>query len=323
MRLVYYKKSTPNFGDDLNGDLWPSLVPDYFNAAAETGFVGIGTIIGMPVTGIQRLHVFSSGAGYDRPEAWRDLEVTYECVRGPVSARLLGLADRIALTDGAILTPLAEGFPQRAAAGSTTLVIPHFQSLAHPGWAEAVHLAGYELLDPRGAPKEVIRRIAGARLVLTESLHGAILADTYGVPWVAFATSGNFGATKWVDWCLSLGMQCRFTMVPPPDASLLLAFGRGPWAMGTRVEPEAGSALSQFEVRMAPSRPSRLKAGLKAVLAAAPALRRVLLGFHPARTAQALTDLAAGPVEGSSEVRRNLLRDEMLERLRKVTSRSA
>ena len=120
MQLVYYhRKGVPNFGDDLNVVLWKGLAPDLFDDDLKIGFVGIGTIIGMPCGEVQRLHVFSSGIGYDRPEGWRGKQVEYWCVRGPISAHVLGLPEDRAITDGAILTPLVEGFPKAATGGSS------------------------------------------------------------------------------------------------------------------------------------------------------------------------------------------------------------
>ena len=98
MQLVYYRKKVPNFGDDLNAVLWKGLAPDLFDDDPDVGFVGIGTIIGMPCGNLKKLHVFSSGIGNDRPEAWRDKQVEYWCVRGPISTRILGLAEDRAIT---------------------------------------------------------------------------------------------------------------------------------------------------------------------------------------------------------------------------------
>ncbi|MFC7478319.1 polysaccharide pyruvyl transferase family protein [Dankookia sp. GCM10030260] len=313
MKLVYYRKQVPNFGDDLNALLWPALAPGLFDDDPEVGFVGIGTIIGMPCGDLTRLHVFSTGIGNDRPEAWRGKQVEYWCVRGPISARMLGLPAERAITDGAILTPLVEGFPKAATGGGGTLVIPHFETLDHPGWPEVARLTGYELLDPRADPVAVIGRIAGARLVLTESLHGAILADVYGIPWIAFATSKNFGVTKWVDWTHSLGLEFDLAMIPPPDPGPVLAFGRPPAPFGQtrRFDPE--EAFAHFDDRVLPD-PVTLTSRLKGVVKRSP-LIRPFLGFSAARTAEALQRLAGTPPALSAAALRLALRDRMMERL--------
>lgn len=323
MRLVYYRKAVPNFGDDLNAALWPALSPGLFEeGAGDSAFVGIGTIIGMPMPGEGRLHVFSSGAGYDRLENWRGRDVRWWCVRGPLSARLLGLEPETALSDGAILTPLAPGFPQNASGGGETLVIPHFQTIAHPGWPEVAALGGFGLVDPRGEPAAIVARIAAARLVLTESLHGAIIADTYGVPWMAFATSRNFGPTKWVDWRQSLGEAFSFTVVPPPDALHLLAFGRPPWPPGSMVAMDAEAAMAAFSERVTPPAPERrnLRSRMKS-FAKSSRLARRLLGCSPARTAAALTRLAMTAVPGeSSPALRAEIQERMMGRLRAMAA---
>lgn len=317
MQLVYYRKQVPNFGDDLNTFLWRQLAPDLFDDDPETGFVGIGTIIGMPCGDVRRLHVFSSGVGYDRPERWRGKQVEYWCVRGPLSARILGLAADRAITDGAMLVPQAEGFPAVATGTGGIALIPHWETLEHPGWREAAALAGHELIDPRGDPRSVIARIAAARLVLTESLHGAILADVYGIPWIAFATSKNLSVTKWTDWTLSVGCGFAVTMVPPPDAGPVIAFGRPPAPFGQTLRFDAEAAMAAFERRLAPAAaaaPETLTSRLKGMVKRS-RLIRPLLGFSPARTAEALERLARTEPTLSAEPLRRELRDRMLERL--------
>lgn len=318
MKLIYFRKDVPNFGDDLNAALWPALLPGFFDENPDQAFVGIGTIIGMPVAGSARLNIFSSGAGYDGLEGWRNRDVRPHCVRGPVTARLLGLDRDLALSDGAILTPLAPGFPDAAGGGEETLVIPHFETMVHPGWDEVARLGGFGLVDPRGEPAAIVARIAQARLVLTESLHGAIIADSYGVPWIAFATSKNFGPTKWVDWRLSLGEELGFWVVPPPDARHLMRFGRAPWPIGVEVAMDGEQAVAAFHARVAPAaaapRPG-FKAWVRSMPLAAP-LARAWLGCSPARTAAALTTLSltARPSGSRASVRASI-QDRMLRRL--------
>lgn len=322
MKLLHFKPPVPNFGDDLNAMLWPALAPALFrgehanaqDVRSEDAFVGIGTIVGIDAGTSRKLHVFSSGIGYTGSARWRDLTVTYHCVRGPVTARVLGLpADRV-LTDGAILAPLVEGLHPRLERRGGTVVVPHYETIAFPGWAEAMGMAGFELVDPRGAPEAVIASLAAADLVLTESLHGAILADAFGVPWRGFAVSRNFSTAKWADWAASLDLVVDVAMVPPPDAIQLFRHGSRPEPFGSMVRLDPETALGEFRRRMAPSRTPILKVGAKRVLEVLPAARR-LLGFSAERTAEAMTRLAAMEPQLSSQHRRDMLREEMLGRL--------
>ena len=317
MRLLCYKPAVANFGDDLNAHLWPHLAPGLFaRSECDEAFVGIGTIVGLDPGPSRRLHVFSSGAGYARLDAWAGCEVRYHCVRGPLTGQLLGLpADRV-LTDGAILTPLLPAFDFASSPAGPTVVVPHFETVAFPGWTDATQLAGFELLDPRDAPQNVIAQIARASLVLTESLHGAILADAYGVPWQPFTVSRNFSTAKWCDWTLSLGLSVEITLVPPPDPMPLLRFGKRVEPFGAILPLDPDAALDEFSKRIAPSpfTESGLKAATKHLLERTPAARR-LLGYSPARTASALTALSRRDPYLSSPAIRQSLRDEMQARL--------
>lgn len=321
MKLLHYRPPVPNFGDDLNLLLWPSIAPSLFSdetddRAGREVFVGIGTIIGIDPGNAARLHVFSSGVGYTSADRWRGLDVRYHCVRGPVSARVLGLEDRCALTDGAILTPLSGSFRHSAdAAQRDVVVVPHFESMQFPGWDKAAALAGFKLVDPRGSPADVIAALAGARLVLTESLHGAILADAFGVPWRGFAVSRNFSTAKWKDWTASVRVDAHITLVPPPDPMPLLEFGKRVEPFGTALHLSPEAAIREFAARISsPGHVPYVKTQAKRLLRSFPALRRLLV-FNPERTAQALAKLADAAPYLSEESVRHALRDEMLERL--------
>lgn len=328
MKLLRYKPSAPNFGDDLNDLVWPALAPGLFDDGGggdrdNEAFVGIGTIVGIDPEGRRRLHVFSSGAGYSATDAWGGLDVDYHCVRGPVTARVLGLPPESALTDGAILAPLVARFARLTSRGGRngTVVVPHYETIAFPGWAQAVRMAGFDLVDPRGTPEKVIAALAGARLVLTESLHGAILADAFGVPWRGFAVSRNFSTAKWADWTGSLGLAVDIPLVPPPDAMPLLRFGKRSEPFGTALSLDPEAAFREFQGRIAPAAPVPfLKMRAKRFLEYVPVARK-LLGFSAERTAGALVELAAGVPNLSRAHKREALRDEMLTRLERLAKR--
>lgn len=320
MKLLRYEPEVPNFGDDLNDLIWPALAPTLFNASdaglKAEAFVGIGTIIGIDPGQSRRLHVFSSGTGYSAATRWDGLDIDYHCVRGPVTARVLGLPRQKALTDGAVLTPLLGCFRKMPAdERRNVVVVPHYQTIAFPGWNQAAGMAGFHLVDPRGSPQQVIAALAAARLVLTESLHGAILADAFGVPWCGFAVSQNFSTAKWTDWTASVGIAADITLLPPPDPMPLLRFGRRSEPFGTQLSLNLECAVQEFERRIAsPGTVPFMKAQAKRLLEAVPAGRR-LLGYHPERTAEALTRLATLSPQLSSGQVRETLRDQMLARL--------
>ena len=226
MRLLYYHGDHPNFGDDLNEVVWPGLAPEMFEqrVASTDGFLGVGTLIGRPFQEVSRIHVFSSGVGYD-PLAAVPASNHYWCVRGPLSARALRLPPDRAIIDGGILAPERLGISRGPGSGKP-VVIPHWQSMLVGGWEEACDLAGFDLIDPMQSPGRVIGSIASAPLVLTESLHGAIIADVLRVPWIAFVTTGNVPLFKWFDWAASVCTPLSMVPIRPPSPEALALFGR-------------------------------------------------------------------------------------------------
>ena len=325
MKLIYFQGKQPNFGDDLNGVLWPRLMPGLFDEAGPEGFLGIGTLIGMATPGVTRLNVFSTGAGYDSVANWKpDREIW--CVRGPITAKLLRAPPSAALTDGAILTPEVLGLPAGDPTGRIVGVVPHWQSLHHPGWEAACKAAGFQLISPIDTPERVHAAVGKVSLILTESLHGAIFADTMGIPWVPFVTTRNVSALKWVDWCWSVGVDFTPVPLPPPSASAALAFGRpDPGAADGMLHFDAEAAMAEFKHRVAqhgakaqtasPSLGARVRVGVREAARHSELLSR-LLGYGPAQTAAHLVKAAQRTPTLSAPSHRADLRSAMLERLR-------
>jgi succinoglycan biosynthesis protein ExoV len=325
MRLVYFS-GHGNFGDELNAVLWPRLAAEQFATPDRTGFLGIGTIIGMPTPGCDFLHVFSSGVGYDRLAGW-NIPRRIWCVRGPLTAHMLGADIGTAITDGAILAPSVITEEAGPADPASVGVMPHWESLHAPGWQRACELAGFTLLDPIGEPAGVIGALRRMRLVLTESLHGAIIADSYGIPWIAICTSRNFSVFKWMDWCLSMEVGLAAVMVPPPSMDALLRFGRPASARwGDRVSFSTCDAVDEFDRRTgiapattaAPGVPARARALLRpAVARSGPLLGPLgrLAGYAPARTAAHLARAAQAPPTLSRAALRARRCEQMMRRL--------
>ena len=207
MKLFHWASSHGNFGDDMNAFIWPHFLPGVFDDDADALFVGIGTIFSADVPKARHRIVMGSGTGYGRlPSDLKDGGWHIYAVRGPLTARAIGGEPSLAVADPAILLPLMPEFaptPRRGIA-----FVPHWTTAQEGIWQSACAQAGIEFIDPRGEAKDVIRRIAAAELVIAESMHGAIVADAFRVPWVAIV-SGRDTPMKWHDWALALGMNYR------------------------------------------------------------------------------------------------------------------
>jgi succinoglycan biosynthesis protein ExoV len=225
MKLFFCRIPDGNFGDDLNPHLWPRLLPDAFDGTVEYRpkdnhaiaarpdeelFVGIGTLIRseLPATAVK--HVFGSGFGYGTLP--QDGNWHYHCVRGPLTAAKLGLDPATAIVDPAVLIRL---LPRPATAKRHRFsFIPHWEMAGSGDWRAVCRLAGIHYIDPRRTPDEVIADIAATRTLITEALHGAIVADALRVPWIAVSSKHTILDFKWHDWCGSVGLTYAPAAVP-------------------------------------------------------------------------------------------------------------
>jgi succinoglycan biosynthesis protein ExoV len=284
MRLHYYKDPHGNFGDDLNPWLWSRLIPDLLDNDGRTLFVGIGTILRREIPREPGKVVFGSGAGYGTPpvldERWR-----VYCVRGPHTAAALGLEPGRAITDPALLVRCLR---DPAAPGDRfgTAFIPHHESV-HRAAAQGIDLeavarsAGLVFIDPRQPVERVMDSIWVARRVLTEAMHGAILADAWRVPWRAVRLYPHVLGSKWVDWTASL--RLRYAPLEPEsgpvDCGGLARFLRlasveesGRWQLSEEACPERRADSPDARARRAenrlPRRPGVRRRGCRRIVGA-------------------------------------------------------
>lgn len=221
MKVYQLPHVNGNFGDALNDWLWPELLPGVFDDDAQVRFVGIGTILDRNLPRAPLTVVFGTGTGYApppddlRPGRWRVYGV-----RGPLTARVLGLPADVVLTDPAVLLASHAAFRDRASGG--VVFVPHWKSVRFGQWRRACELAGIEFVDPCGDAREVVRRIAGARKVIAESMHAGIIADAFRVPWVPVLLSREVAAFKWADWAATVGLPYRPLRLPPSSPIELL-----------------------------------------------------------------------------------------------------
>ncbi len=133
-------------------------------------------------------------------------------VRGPLTRDALALPADTVIGDPGLLLPLIVEKP--VAGHGRTLCVTHFHEPRSPG--DIKSQTGVDDVVSSALPaslphlREMIRLIAGAGFVLGGSLHAAIAACAYGVPF-AFFDSGYIDIPfKWDDFAASVGIPALF-----------------------------------------------------------------------------------------------------------------
>jgi succinoglycan biosynthesis protein ExoV len=213
MRVYHWKPDRgENFGDYLSVVILRALgVKPEPPVADEPSLFAIGAILSTHhyrAAEASKVIVWGSGAGQWSAD---DPPLDFRAVRGPITRDLFRLPVETPLGDPALLLPdLVRVSPVPVA---TMLYVNHVGAdpAITPDWADAS--VDTRLTGPNAYAEAlaIVARIAAAKFVAADSLHGAIVAQAYGVPWAPCSTWGQRPTLKWYDWLAYLG-------VPPPDS---------------------------------------------------------------------------------------------------------
>lgn len=214
MKLYYAHVPGGNFGDDLNPYLWPKLFPkpieEYYDN--ETLFVGIGTILKPRIPNKPVKLIFGSGFGYDHPpkinEDWK-----FYCVRGPLTANALKLDPSLAICDSAIL--VRELIKPAKKSKYSAAFMPHHNTPKEDDWQSVCDSISVQYIDPTAPVIDTLDIILHSDVVITEAMHGAIIADAFRIPWIPVRTRPGLYQFKWQDWSMSLGLEHEFEWLTP------------------------------------------------------------------------------------------------------------
>ncbi len=257
---VYYFSQNSNFGDHLNVWLWDAVAPDLAQLPTSHSLCGIGTLLGDLMPKGRRWLVMGSGTGYSPPPDLGQGEWHFAAVRGPLTARVLGLPADTAVTDSAILLaalPDGRGDALPLAQRHGVVFVPHWKQLRFGRWPEVCKAAGVEFIDPLQDSRQTLARVRAATKVLADAMHAAICADTVRVPWVAIRISSENHSFKWVDW--TSGMALTYAPRDLPASTFLEKLQSDlSMRLGTdyRVDDTSVDAALQFHARTLMSRNS-------------------------------------------------------------------
>lgn len=211
MQLFHFDH-TPNYGDALNPWLWPRLLGQQLQPLSPTLFLGIGTILKTDLPPAEGYAVLGAGGGYGRfprpDHRWR-----IYAVRGPLTARGLGLSPRLAATDGAYLLRTV-ALPPPIAAGPRIGFMPHWQTRLRVPWEKICDRAGVRYLDPRRPVPEILGQLQGCDGIIAEAMHAAITADALRIRWLPVRVGPEFLDFKWRDWLGSIRVDSTVQPLP-------------------------------------------------------------------------------------------------------------
>jgi len=215
MKLYYYEAPHRNFGDDLNPWLWPRIFPKPLEECGDddTLFLGIGSILNHKVPAVPpKKVVFGSGVGYGPLPAVTD-RWRFFCVRGPLTAKALGLPESLALGDSALL--VREVVEPAPAPEYRASFMPHHLTVPHDDWKDVCDALSIRFIDPTAPVDCTIDAVRRSALLITEAMHGAIVADALRVPWIPVRSRPRILEFKWRDWSSALGIEHTFEWLPP------------------------------------------------------------------------------------------------------------
>ncbi|MFA3790730.1 polysaccharide pyruvyl transferase family protein [Aliiglaciecola sp. SL4] len=210
MRLGFFETATKNVGDDLNPYLWHKFFPNLTNANKDSVLIAIGSVLDNRFDDYKHKVVFGTGARTIDSVPKIDESWDIRFVRGPNTQKALakqGVKVKY-ITDPAIL---AANYFKKSNQAKEIGLIPYFRTEQTP-WHEIADKLGYQLISPCTSVDNFMNALSSCKLVITEAMHGAILADTLRIPWIPYTsfTSAYEGEThhfKWVDWCQSMELE--------------------------------------------------------------------------------------------------------------------
>lgn len=202
-----------NFGDLLT----PYILPRYgiapiLKPTNSIDMIGIGSILAALPDGYEGI---VWGTGSTGNEEVLPSQARVLAVRGKLTWARLGEPDITALGDpGLLMRELVPSSRKRWRLG----VVPHLTHRKSPVFEGLLAQDGVKFIDVSKGPRRVARDISSCSAIVSSSLHGVILADSYGIPasWSIPEPVVNGGDFKFLD---------HETAVNPPSSRQIFLKG--------------------------------------------------------------------------------------------------
>lgn len=196
----FWHIGTPNFGDDINPSFYEKLSGIQIKLEVnqtKPHFLGMGSILERATDSSMIL-----GSGFiAQPNTPINLPGSIIAVRGKLSRAAISNCPDVLLGDPMVLLSLIYS----ASTGKKHKIglVPHVSQV---NYFRRIAPKGVIIIDPATEPWAVIRSIAESDFIISQSLHGLIVADVLGIPnlWIKPANQMIGGDFKFLDYFSTL-----------------------------------------------------------------------------------------------------------------------
>lgn len=205
MNHVFYRDWLGNFGDVLNEPFFNEVTPNLLVKKKQLSFYGIGSLLNNTFGEISNAVIFGSGIGHGDPPIIDHNSVKIFGVRGPYSATSCKISLSKVIGDPGLYLPKLNFYKRSISSQSGSVCLaPHHTTCE--AW-RIPYTDKFTLANSYDEINKYIHLIASAKLVLAESLHAAILAAAFDVPFIPVRLNAKVNSIKWKDFYASLEMN--------------------------------------------------------------------------------------------------------------------
>ena len=248
IKLHYFRSRSgiPNFGDELSRDVVEFVTGRTVTRSSRysADLVAIGSILDRYLSNKGKIAchtrkalgrpIFVWGSGLIERHKYQNTPMHFLAVRGRLTKACLA-SETLALGDPGLFANQIFGAKKKQGIG----IVPHYTDKYHPLIKELEKLQNVKIIDVERSGMDVCRDIAGCERILSSSLHGLIIADSFSIPnrRIGFYNNLKGGDFKFEDYASALGrLDIGITQLVHPDQVKALAFEEVNFGYQERVE---------------------------------------------------------------------------------------
>ena len=211
---MFWWRGSPNFGDTLSRDVVKHLTGAevIWRRPAKAELFAIGSLMNFVRKGARNRPETAPrpivwGTGFIGPTRTDFLSrVDVRLLRGPVSAAIANIKHCQFGDPGLLARCIFTAKSQSAEMG----LVPHHSQVDNASIQDFIEdNPGVRLIDVRADAKTVCEQISACGVIFSSSLHGLIVADSYGVPnyWFESGNIHEYSRFKFLDYGASVGRR--------------------------------------------------------------------------------------------------------------------